>query len=147
LPKIILIDAHDSVRIFDEGVQADVLVQQIRNGLWKPPEFSSHGPYHAVQEGNTLVVTTLPRAENCRNQVILTARDVDILQGLATGLTDNRIADTLGIKPRTVRFYIDRLKTRLGALTREHLVAKAGGLGLLDLSTNAEVNFHSTNIC
>jgi DNA-binding CsgD family transcriptional regulator len=93
--------------------------------------FSSHGPYHAVQEGNTLVVTTFPRTEKIRNQVILTARDDNILQGLATGLTDNRIADSLGIKPRTVRFYIDLLKIRLGALNREHLVAKAGGFGII----------------
>jgi DNA-binding CsgD family transcriptional regulator len=48
---------------------------------------------------------------------------------------DEQLAVNCNIKPRTVRFYISRLKNRLNALTREHLVAKAGLLGLYDSTT------------
>ncbi len=138
LPKIILIDEHNSVGIFEEDLQADALIQRIRNGIWKPPVFSLPRQYQATQEGNTLVVSSDRNNVPIQIHLAITERDVEILRGLATGLTDSQIARIHGIKTRTVRFYIARLRRRFDAITREHLIAKAGGLGIIDLARIVE---------
>jgi len=134
LSRIVLIGEDASISIFEENIQTEALVKRIQNGLWEPPVFTYPGPYQTIQKGSTLVVTNAPRNEVISKHQSFSAMDMNILQGLATGLTDEQIAVASGIRPRTVRFYITRLKKRLGAITREHLVAKAGCMGLFDFS-------------
>lgn len=132
MSRVVLIGEDEAIGIFEENLQTEVLIQRIQNGLWAPPAFSFHGPFHTVKNGNTVVVTTRPKNMPLSKKVSFTTKEMDILCGLATGLTDDQIAAISGIKPRTVRFYITRLKKRLSAITREHLVAKASLLGLFD---------------
>jgi DNA-binding CsgD family transcriptional regulator len=134
LSRIVLIGEDDTISIFEETIQTEALIKRIHSGLWEPPVFTYHGPYLTIKKGNTLVVTTAPQDAAVSRHLSFSAMEMNILQGLATGLTDEQIAVTTCIKPRTVRFYITRLKKRLGAITREHLVAKAGGMGLFDFS-------------
>ncbi len=140
MSRIILIGENDTISIFEEATQTETLIRQIQNGLWKPPAFGFPGPYCAIQKGNTLVVTTAPKKAAAQKQLPFSAKEMSTLQGLASGLTDDQIAVSTGIHTRTVRLYVARLKKRLGALTREHLVAKAGGMGLYDLSLIAGEN-------
>ncbi|HEY3877192.1 MAG TPA: LuxR C-terminal-related transcriptional regulator [Trebonia sp.] len=61
----------------------------------------------------------------------LTARQVDVLALVALGLTNERIASSLGLSCLTVKSYLRSAMTRLGARTRYEAVVEARRLGLL----------------
>jgi DNA-binding CsgD family transcriptional regulator len=62
----------------------------------------------------------------------LSPRQMQVLRGLAEGLTTKQIALRLGLSPRTVRFHAAALKERFGASTRAESVGRAATLGLLE---------------
>jgi DNA-binding CsgD family transcriptional regulator len=53
----------------------------------------------------------------------LTNREMEILLGVAEGLPDIKIAQNLFISPATVKGHIARIKEKLGAATRPHMIA------------------------
>lgn len=69
---------------------------------------------------------------------VLTVREQEILQLLASGLTGARVAETLGLSPETVRTHIRNAMRRLGAKTRVHAVVRALHLGEIAQETPAE---------
>lgn len=48
----------------------------------------------------------------------LTERELDVLQLLAEGLTNKEIAHRLAIQPRTIKFHLDNIYSKLGVNTR-----------------------------
>jgi two-component system, NarL family, nitrate/nitrite response regulator NarL len=54
----------------------------------------------------------------------LTPREVEVLTALADGLANKAVARRLGISPHTVKFHIESLFRKLGAVTRAEAVAK-----------------------
>ncbi len=60
-----------------------------------------------------------------------TAREMEVLQQLATGRTNLQIARELGIAERTVRFHVENLFGRLNVDNRVEAVVKAMKLGWL----------------
>lgn len=63
----------------------------------------------------------------------LTEREQDVLDLLAEGLSNQRIADRLGISPHTVKFHIASIYDKLDARTRTQAVRHALDRGLLQL--------------
>lgn len=61
----------------------------------------------------------------------LRARDLDVLDLVAEGLTNAEIAERLDIAPRTAKTHVQHLIDRLGARDRTAAVARAFRLGLL----------------
>jgi LuxR family transcriptional regulator, regulator of acetate metabolism len=61
----------------------------------------------------------------------LTSRQVDVLALVALGLTNERIAASLGLSSLTVKSYLRAAMTRLGARTRYEAVIEARRLGIL----------------
>lgn len=64
-------------------------------------------------------------------QPVLTSREREILRCLAAGLKTDQIAHQLGIKPVTVHMHLREARHRLGARTREQMMALAALRGLL----------------
>jgi LuxR family maltose regulon positive regulatory protein len=62
---------------------------------------------------------------------LLTHRELDVLQLLATRCTDKEIADALVISPKTVRSHIDHLGDKFGVGGRRAIVEAARVQGLL----------------
>ena len=62
---------------------------------------------------------------------LLTHRELDVLQLLATRRTDKEIADALVISPRTVSSHIDHLGDKLGVRGRRAIVEAARAQGFL----------------
>lgn len=135
MSQIVFIGENNAIIVMHEAIQTEVLIQRIQMGLWEPPFQAHRGPFHAIQKGETIVVVPAQQNESLQKRMGFTSTEVHVLQGLASGMGDEQLAVNCNIKPRTVRFYISRLKNRLNALTREHLVAKAGLLGLYDSTT------------
>ena len=55
----------------------------------------------------------------------LTAREIECLRWVARGKTDREIAEILSVSPRTARFHVENVKTKLNVETRVHAVAEA----------------------
>lgn len=63
----------------------------------------------------------------------LAARERECLQWLARGHRSDRIAEHMGITPRTVEFHLKNARNKLGGRTREHALAKALLEGWIEL--------------
>jgi DNA-binding CsgD family transcriptional regulator/pimeloyl-ACP methyl ester carboxylesterase len=63
----------------------------------------------------------------------LTAREREVAGLVAQGLTNADIGERLGIGPRTVESHLERIRSRLGLLSRADLAAWAARAGLTDL--------------
>ncbi|OZC73985.1 DNA-binding response regulator [Rhodococcus sp. 06-462-5] len=62
---------------------------------------------------------------------IFTARQLDVLTLVAVGLTNQEIADELGVQPTTVKTYWQEAMQRLGVRNRAEAIAVAYRQGLL----------------
>ena len=58
-------------------------------------------------------------------------RELDCLERLVLGLTDHEIAHELAIAHATVRFHLQRARSKIGAISRTHLAALAVALGVV----------------
>jgi two-component system nitrate/nitrite response regulator NarL len=61
----------------------------------------------------------------------LTPRETEVLQILAQGLSNRRIAERLGISEHTAKFHVNAIVTKLGAQTRTEAAMRAARLGLV----------------
>ena len=63
----------------------------------------------------------------------LTAREREVLELLAEGLTNRMIAHRLAISDQTVKFHVAAVMAKLGASNRTEAVRKAARSGLISL--------------
>ncbi len=63
----------------------------------------------------------------------MTAREQEVLQQLARGLTNRAIALELGITQHTVKFHVNAIMSKLDAQSRTEAVVRATQLGLIAL--------------
>ena len=66
---------------------------------------------------------------NRENQ--LTARELECLQWSSAGKTYEDIASIMNITPRTVRFFLENARTKLGSLNTTHAVVNALARGII----------------
>lgn len=64
---------------------------------------------------------------------VLSAREHEVLELVADGLSNKLIAERLGVTDHTVKFHVRSLLDKLGADTRADAVARAARRGLLSL--------------
>ena len=62
-----------------------------------------------------------------------TARELEVVQLLAAGLTNKEIAQRLGITEHTIKFHVNAILGKLGATTRTEAVVHAARLGIVTL--------------
>jgi DNA-binding CsgD family transcriptional regulator len=62
----------------------------------------------------------------------LSARELDVVAGLAAGDSTDEIAAALGMSPHTVRTHLRNIMRKLEARTRAHAVAIAMGDGAVE---------------
>jgi DNA-binding NarL/FixJ family response regulator len=74
------------------------------------------------------------RSINSRRPHTLTVREVEVLQCLANGLSQNRIAQELIISPKTVGTHIQRILGKLEVHSRAEAVAAAYQRGIVEPS-------------
>ncbi len=98
----------------------------------------------AVSEGEAVLspaaASVLARDHRTRERAdspVLTARELEIVDGLARGLTNRAIAEELYLSVHTVRNHVQRICRRLGARTRLEVVMIAARQGLIQLASGA----------
>ncbi len=100
-----------------------------------------HAALRAVSEGlmvldDELSSLVAPHASvSADDEIIepLTQREREVMQLLASGLTNKEIANRLGISEHTVKFHVNGILGKLGAETRTEAVVHAARLGIVVL--------------
>jgi ATP/maltotriose-dependent transcriptional regulator MalT len=80
------------------------------------------------------MATPLPEAASDKRHEkkgILSAREAEVLQLVAQGFSNRKIADQLVVSENTAKFHVGSLLTKLDASTRAEAVSRAVALGLL----------------
>jgi DNA-binding NarL/FixJ family response regulator len=72
-----------------------------------------------------------PDAPEPQRLASLTARELEVLRLVATGCTNQEIADELVVSPLTAKTHVARILAKLGARDRVHLVIAAYEAGIL----------------
>jgi DNA-binding CsgD family transcriptional regulator len=62
---------------------------------------------------------------------VLSRREIDVLQWIAAGKTQQDVGDILAISSRTVEVHLRSSRSKLGALTTAQAIGRAIGLGLI----------------
>jgi DNA-binding NarL/FixJ family response regulator len=71
--------------------------------------------------------------EDLAPQESLTARERDVLELLAEGLSNRMVADRLSISEHTVKFHVASIYGKLGASSRAELIRRAARRGLITI--------------
>ncbi|HET9830851.1 MAG TPA: response regulator transcription factor [Vicinamibacterales bacterium] len=87
---------------------------------------------HAEPEVDAFVLAPERTADE-ELQEPLTARELQVLEQLAAGLSNKAIAARLGISDQTVKFHVASITGKLGVTNRTEAVRRALRLGLIAL--------------
>ena len=82
---------------------------------------------------DAFIVAPENRASDGELQESLTARELEVLEQLAAGLSNKAIASRLGISDQTVKFHVASITGKLGVTNRTEAVRRALRLGLIAL--------------
>jgi DNA-binding NarL/FixJ family response regulator len=72
-----------------------------------------------------------PPARPLGSHETLTPRELEVVELLASGLSNKEIAERLGVSFHTVKFHVNAILGKLGAASRAEAVALAAKAGLL----------------
>ena len=67
-----------------------------------------------------------------RNANLLTKREIEVIQYVSMGWSNQHIADTMFLSVNTVRNHLVNISRRLGASSRSEAVARARQIGILE---------------
>jgi two-component system, NarL family, response regulator YdfI len=127
IPVLLLLDSADSAQI------ASALRAGIRGVIaWDATPQEIEGALHAIHAG---LVVTMPEAQQFPEDIAepLSAREVDVLERLAEGLSNKLIAHALNISEHTVKTHVASIFAKLGASSRTEAVSQAIRRGLVML--------------
>jgi two-component system nitrate/nitrite response regulator NarL len=124
--------------LLDEEAAAEALAAGARGLLFRDVEADRlAAAVHALARGLLVFDDALlppappPRAAAPALPEPLTPRELEVLQLLAQGLSNRRIAERLGISEHTAKFHVNSIVTKLGAQTRTDAAIRAARLGLV----------------
>jgi DNA-binding CsgD family transcriptional regulator len=84
-------------------------------------------------EPDALVVAALGAANGREPDIVLTARELEVLALLAEGASNKQIGRRLGISAHTAKYHVASLLEKLDAVSRTDAVAHAARLGVINL--------------
>jgi DNA-binding CsgD family transcriptional regulator len=73
-----------------------------------------------------------PHAATRENPSGLTARELDVLRLVATGMRNSQIAERLVVSPKTIDHHVSAILGKLGVKTRTEAAARANRLGIIE---------------
>ena len=115
------------------ALPVDVSPTQLRKALEMVDAGFAVAPSDWLRPAPAAVVAPRVDVEDDLQDTSLTDRETDVLDLLAEGLSNQRIAERLGISPHTVKFHIASIYDKLDARTRTQAVRHALDRGLLHI--------------
>ena len=131
MTQIFLFQENGAFQVLNDPAPPEAIVRKINSGDWQTHlgfQLSRTSAWQAMRIGKIVIVYP-PTPEEDKPQIHLTARDIQILQALCSGLNLTQTAYHLRINPKTVQNRLNNIRLRFNAQTREELMAKATALG------------------
>jgi len=134
-PTIAFHSRGDQLSSFDQGRKLAALIPGAR---FVPLESNNHVPFREEPAWQALVAVLRPFLDDDAGVPApsqakqLTSRQLEVLRGVARGLTDKEIAIELSLSPRTVEMHVARALAVLDSANRAEAVRKAVALGFID---------------
>jgi LuxR family maltose regulon positive regulatory protein len=118
------------VRVFADTLPevVDLVRRRVQGG---PAGTVTHAFIERVLAGAEATATSELRATPPAGNALLTPQENQVLQLLAGGLPNKRIAAELELSSETVKWHVKKLLAKLNAGSRDHAVHRARMLGLL----------------
>ena len=124
----LLEDSRQLTSLLAAGADAVVSKAEPSMKLFEAIDAVCHGGAYMSVSFAKLFVEGLRRHAAVRSHLDgLSPREIEVLQLLATGLTDSSIAQSLGIAARTVSTHLHNIYEKIGVRTRAAAVAKFFG--------------------
>lgn len=123
------------MRVALVGTQADLerLRARLGESIEVAGEFASLGEARAADLDVDGFLIAPERSTHEELQEPLTARELEVLEQLAAGLSNKAIGVRLGISDQTVKFHVASITGKLGVTNRTEAVRRALRLGLIAL--------------
>jgi DNA-binding NarL/FixJ family response regulator len=127
----LLEDSRHLTSLLAAGADAVVSKAEPSMKLFEAIDTVRHGGAYMSVSFAKLFVESLRRHAATRSHLDgLSPREIEVIQLLATGLTDSSIAQSLGIAARTVSTHLHNIYEKIGVRTRAAAVAKFYGQAL-----------------
>lgn len=129
MSRLLFLPNPQTLMWFESPLDAEHLLQDVRMGVWNPPEPYPPLPVERIsaqRQGDVVTVVLLPtvrREARPLRKMGLSQRLT--LRLLMEGLTTREIAERIGLSERTVYHHVERLKSLFGAATRAELIHAA----------------------
>jgi DNA-binding NarL/FixJ family response regulator len=128
VPPVASADAAAALRRARPGLRLLQLVDRGSGACDADLRLARDAPV-AELEAAVRALTGQPAAAEAPDAGALSARQREVLAGLASGMTNQQIAACIGLSSETVKWHVRALCKRLGARNRTEVVARAGRAG------------------
>lgn len=141
MTRLVLVN-DERIILLESGLPPAELVEAVQSGAWQPPGEAvealgaAYAALRAVRLGRLVIVSPSEPGEGAGSippeaaPLNLSPRQLQVLQGLADGLSSKQIAAHLGVSKRTVDLHISAIKRRFGTTSRMQSVLRGVALGL-----------------
>jgi DNA-binding NarL/FixJ family response regulator len=128
--------SDDLLRMMQAGCSGYVLKDsgpaELQRALWAAVRSESPVPRRMIPEVLRRVAERSPLSQE--TTIALTSREIQILRGIAKGLTTKRLAQDLGLKSPSVESHLHNIFRKLNSTNRGEAVSTALKLGLITLA-------------
>jgi DNA-binding NarL/FixJ family response regulator len=128
--------SDDLLRMMQAGCSGYVLKDsgpaELQRALWAAVRSESPVPRKMIPEVLRRVAERTPLSQ--MTTAALTSREMQILRGVARGLTTKRLAQELGLKAPSVETHLHNIFRKLNSTNRGEAVSTALKLGLITLA-------------
>lgn len=135
-PAIMILSMHQEPavvrRAIELGAAGYLLKSSTREELLAALRYVAAGDSYVQAEITGMLLDQVAGRSDPSALVALTAREVDVLRLVATGLANKEIAARLGVGEATVKTHLKGIFARLGATNRTEAVTTALRLGLIE---------------
>lgn len=129
-PSVLILTTYDTDTDILRAVEAGATGYLLKDA---PPETLVDAVHRAARGETVLAPSVASRLVTrlARPTTTLTARELDVLQRVATGAGNRAIAKELFVSEATVKTHLVHINEKLGATSRTDAVAKARAAGIL----------------
>lgn len=128
--------SDDLIRMMQAGCSGYVLKDsgptELQRALWAAVRSESPVPRKMIPDVLRRVTDRTPLSQ--ASKVALTSREMQVLRGVAKGLTTKRLAQDLGLRAPSIETHLHNIFGKLGATNRGEAVSTALKVGLITLA-------------
>ncbi|HEX2979264.1 MAG TPA: helix-turn-helix transcriptional regulator [Anaerolineaceae bacterium] len=149
MTRVLWFNEQQGFSTIEVNLPAGEIIEQLHAGKQVISGLDLLPPYLIYYRDGLIVITRGHGQPSCHAGVRyqkphVTPKEKTVLQALGNGLTIKEISAQMGIKQRTVIFYIATLKNKFNAQTTEQLIGQAVAMGLCVIQPISQVPSDAT---